>query len=65
MKEELVYIVEEKTGTYHKSTDFCHFRYCCWIGCRLVSIEPGFGQATTVGQTVEGIARQPETKGKI
>ncbi|GFQ08446.1 ATP synthase subunit c chloroplastic [Phtheirospermum japonicum] len=21
-------------GTYHESTDFCCFRYCCWIGCR-------------------------------
>ncbi|PIN13162.1 hypothetical protein CDL12_14218 [Handroanthus impetiginosus] len=20
--------------TYHESTDFCRFRYCCWIGRR-------------------------------
>ncbi|KAK7240017.1 hypothetical protein RIF29_43229 [Crotalaria pallida] len=19
-------------GTYHESTDFCRFRYCCWVG---------------------------------
>ncbi|QCD81638.1 F-type H+-transporting ATPase subunit c [Vigna unguiculata] len=31
----------------------------------LTSIGPGVGQGTVAGQAVEGIARQPETKGKI
>ncbi|KAH7561214.1 hypothetical protein JRO89_XS10G0192600 [Xanthoceras sorbifolium] len=31
----------------------------------LASIGPRIGQSTAVGQTVEGIARQPEAEGKI
>ena len=31
----------------------------------LASIGPGVGQGTAAGQAVEGIARQPEAKGKI
>ncbi|KAH7421352.1 hypothetical protein KP509_13G052500 [Ceratopteris richardii] len=31
----------------------------------LASIGPGVGQGTAAGQTVEGIARQPEAEGKI
>ncbi|KAB2016757.1 hypothetical protein ES319_D08G115900v1 [Gossypium barbadense] len=31
----------------------------------LASIGPGVGQGTAVGQAVEGIARQPDAKGKI
>jgi F-type H+-transporting ATPase subunit c len=31
----------------------------------LASIGPGIGQGTATGQAVEGIARQPEAKGKI
>ncbi|PRQ38624.1 putative ATP synthase, F0 complex, subunit C, V-ATPase proteolipid subunit C-like protein [Rosa chinensis] len=31
----------------------------------LVSIRPGVGQGTVVGQAIEGIARQPDSEGKI
>ncbi|MCD9641176.1 hypothetical protein HAX54_027131 [Datura stramonium] len=39
--------------TYHESTDFCHFRYCCWVNGKIASIGPGVGQGTAAGQAVE------------
>ncbi|MBA0645784.1 hypothetical protein Goklo_013838, partial [Gossypium klotzschianum] len=35
------------------------------LAIRLASIGPGVGQGTAAGQAIEGIARQPDAKGKI